>query len=72
MRLLPEPAKRLGIRGNCEHHWYNTTIGMAMLIGRFDDHLMLAVAVPLQQTVSPSLGTFRVTPLFTVLLVSVI
>lgn len=56
--------------------WYNTTIGLATLIGRF---LMivpvLAVAGNLarKKTVPPSLGTFPVTsPLFTTLLVSVI
>ena len=56
--------------------WYNTTLGMAMLIGRFLMIIpMLAVAGNLAQKkmVPPSLGTFPVTtPMFTVLLVSVI
>jgi K+-transporting ATPase ATPase A chain len=56
--------------------WYNTTIGMAMLIGRFMMIIpMLAVAGNLasKKAVPPSLGTFPVTtPLFTTLLVSVI
>jgi len=56
--------------------WYNTTIGLAMLIGRFMMIIpMLAIAGNLAQKkiVPPSLGTFPVTtPLFTTLLVSVI
>jgi potassium-transporting ATPase potassium-binding subunit len=56
--------------------WYNTTIGMTMLIGRFFMIIpMLAVAGNLarKKIVPPSLGTFPVTtPLFTVLLISVI
>ena len=56
--------------------WYNTTIGMAMLIGRFMMIIpMLAVAGNLasKNAVPPSLGTFPVTtPLFTTLLVSVV
>ncbi|HXG94735.1 MAG TPA: potassium-transporting ATPase subunit KdpA [Blastocatellia bacterium] len=56
--------------------WYNTTIGLAMLIGRFLIIIpMLAVAGNLgrKKIVPPSLGTFPVTtPLFTALLVSVI
>jgi K+-transporting ATPase ATPase A chain len=56
--------------------WYNTTIGMAMLVGRFFMIIpMLAIAGSLarKKTVPPSLGTFPVTtPLFTTLLVSVI
>jgi K+-transporting ATPase ATPase A chain len=63
-----------GISANT--YWYNTTIGMAMLIGRFLMIVpMLAVAGNLasKKTVPPSLGTFPVTtPLFTTLLVSVI
>jgi potassium-transporting ATPase potassium-binding subunit len=63
-----------GISANT--YWYNTTIGMAMLIGRFLMIVpMLAVAGNLagKKIVPPSLGTFPVTtPLFTVLLVSVI
>jgi len=63
-----------GISANT--YWYNTTIGMAMLIGRFLMIVpMLAVAGNLagKKLVPPSLGTFPVTtPLFTVLLVSVI
>jgi K+-transporting ATPase ATPase A chain len=56
--------------------WYNTTIGIAMLVGRFFMIIpMLAIAGNLarKKTVPPSLGTFPVTtPLFTTLLVSVI
>jgi potassium-transporting ATPase potassium-binding subunit len=63
-----------GISANT--YWYNTTIGLAMLIGRFLMIVpMLAVAGNLakKKLVPPSLGTFPVTtPLFTTLLVSVI
>jgi len=56
--------------------WYNTTIGITMLIGRFMMIVpMLAIAGNLarKKIVPPSLGTFPVTtPLFTTLLVSVI
>ncbi len=56
--------------------WYNTTIGLTTLIGRFMMITpMLAVAGNLarKKIVPPSLGTFPVTtPLFTTLLVSVI
>jgi K+-transporting ATPase ATPase A chain len=56
--------------------WYNSAIGIAMLIGRFFAVIpMLAVAGNLarKKIVPPSLGTFPVTtPLFTVLLISVI
>jgi potassium-transporting ATPase potassium-binding subunit len=63
-----------GISANT--YWYNTTLGMAMLIGRFMMIIpMLAIAGKLasKKRVPPSLGTFPVTtPLFTTLLVSVI
>jgi potassium-transporting ATPase potassium-binding subunit len=56
--------------------WYNTTIGLATLIGRFFMIIpMLAIAGNLagKKVVPPNLGTFPVTtPLFTVLLTSVI
>ena len=56
--------------------WYNSAIGASMLIGRFFAIIpMLAVAGNLarKKIVPPSLGTFPVTtPLFTVLLVSVV
>jgi len=56
--------------------WYNTTIGTAMLVGRFMMIIpMLAIAGSLarKKIVPPSLGTFPVTtPLFSTLLVSVI
>jgi K+-transporting ATPase ATPase A chain len=56
--------------------WYNTTIGIAMLVGRFLMIIpMLAIAGNLAQKkmVPPSLGTFPVnTVLFSVLLVSII
>ncbi len=57
-------------------HWYNLSLGAAMLIGRFFMIIpMLAVAGNLAQKklVPPSPGTFPVhTPLFTVLLVGVV
>jgi K+-transporting ATPase ATPase A chain len=63
-----------GISANT--YWYNTTIGFAMLVGRYFMIIpMLAIAGNLarKKTVPPSLGTFPVTsPLFTTLLVSVI
>jgi K+-transporting ATPase ATPase A chain len=63
-----------GISANT--YWFNTTLGIAMLMGRFLMIVpMLAVAGNLgrKKTVPPSLGTFPVTtPLFTVLLVCVI
>jgi potassium-transporting ATPase potassium-binding subunit len=63
-----------GISANT--YWYNATIGMAMLVGRFMMIIpMLAIAGSLarKKIVPPSLGTFPVTtPLFTTLLVSVI
>jgi len=56
--------------------WFNTTIGLTMLVGRFFMIIpMLAIAGNLarKKPVPPSLGTFPVTsPLFTTLLVSVI
>jgi potassium-transporting ATPase potassium-binding subunit len=56
--------------------WYDTTIGLTMLLGRFFMIIpMLAIAGNLAQKkyVPPSLGTFPVTtPLFTVLLIGVI
>ncbi len=76
--LLPAPANNgsafAGISANTL--WYNSTIGMAMLVGRFFMIIpMLAIAGNLarKKTVPPVLGTFPVTtPLFTTLLVSVI
>ena len=63
-----------GISANTK--WYNTTIGVAMLIGRFMIIIpMLALAGSLgrKTQVPPSLGTFPVTtPLFATLLVGVI
>src|SRR4029079_1831270 len=63
-----------GISANT--YWYNTTICLAILIRRFLMIIpMLAVAGNLatKKLVPPSLGTSPVTtPLFTVLLVSVI
>jgi potassium-transporting ATPase potassium-binding subunit len=63
-----------GISANT--YWYNTTVGLATLFGRFMMIVpMLAVAGNLarKKIVPPSLGTFPVTsPLFTTLLVSVI
>jgi K+-transporting ATPase ATPase A chain len=63
-----------GISANT--YWYNTTIGITMLVGRFFMIIpMLAIAgnLALKKIVPPSLGTFPVTtPLFTTLLISVI
>ena len=57
-------------------YYYNTTLGMAMLIGRFAMHVpMIALAGFLseRQPVPESAGTFPVTtPLFVALLISVI
>jgi potassium-transporting ATPase potassium-binding subunit len=56
--------------------WYNTTLGLAMLFGRFFmiiPPLALAGSLSRKKTAPPSLGTFPVTtPLFTALLVGVI
>jgi potassium-transporting ATPase potassium-binding subunit len=61
---------------NANTHWYNLSITVAMLVGRFLMIVpMLAVAGNLAQKklAPPSAGTFPVnTPLFTVLLVGVI
>ena len=63
-----------GLNGNTL--WYNVSGGMTMLIGRFLMIIpMLAIAGNLakKKYIPPSLGTFPVTtPLFTVLLISVI
>lgn len=63
-----------GISANT--YWYNTTIGFAMLLGRFFMIIpMLALAGSLgrKKVTPPSLGTFPVTaPLFTTLLVCVV
>ncbi len=61
---------------NANTLWYNSTLGMAMLIGRFLMIIpVLAIAGNLarKKQTPASLGTFPVnTPLFTVLLVSII
>ena len=61
---------------NTDTLWYNTTLGMTMLIGRFFMIIpMLGIAGNLAQKkyVPPSLGTFPVTtPLFSALLIGVI
>ncbi|HKX33115.1 MAG TPA: potassium-transporting ATPase subunit KdpA, partial [Blastocatellia bacterium] len=63
-----------GISANT--YWYNTTLGIAMLCGRFlmiIPMLALAGSLGRKKIVPPSLGTFPVTtPLFATLLVSVI
>ena len=63
-----------GISANT--NWYNSTIGLAMLMGRFFVIIpMLAIAGNLgrKRSVPPSSGTFPVTtPLFSILLMSVI
>ena len=57
-------------------HWYNTTLGLAMLFGRFFmiiPPLAIAGSLSRKKRVPASLGTFPVTtPLFTALLVGVI
>lgn len=61
---------------NANTLWYNTSIGLTTLIGRFFMIIpMLAISGNLarKKAVPPSLGTFPVTtPLFSILLVSVI
>jgi K+-transporting ATPase ATPase A chain len=61
---------------NANTHWYNSTLGITMLAGRFLMIIpMLAVAGNLatKKIAPPSLGTFPVTsPLFTVLLTGVV
>jgi K+-transporting ATPase ATPase A chain len=61
---------------NANTHWYNSTLGITMLAGRFLMIVpMLAVAGNLatKKITPPSLGTFPVTsPLFTVLLTGVV
>ncbi len=63
-----------GINGNTL--WYNSAIGFDMLVGRFMmviPALAIAGSLVRKKAVPPSAGTFPVTtPLFTVLLVSVI
>jgi K+-transporting ATPase ATPase A chain len=61
---------------NANTPWYNTTIGVTMLVGRFFmiiPPLAMAGSLSRKKPVPPSLGTFPVTtPLFTALLVGVI
>jgi len=61
---------------NANTHWYNLSLASAMLVGRFLMIVpMLALAGNLgkKKLIPPSPGTFPVhTPLFTVLLVSVV
>jgi potassium-transporting ATPase potassium-binding subunit len=63
-----------GLTGNTR--WYNTTIGLTMLFGRFFmiiPPLAIAGSLSRKKLIPPSLGTFPVTtPLFTALLVGVI
>ena len=63
-----------GLNGNTA--WYNTAGAMTMLVGRFFMIIpMLAIAgnLAMKKAVAPSAGTFPVTtPLFSILLVSVI
>jgi K+-transporting ATPase ATPase A chain len=58
------------------NYWYNTTLGIAMLVGRFLMIIpMMAIAgnLAMKKIVPPSAGTFPVyTPLFVVLLIGVI
>ena len=69
--------QRLGVRWtHGQHSWYDAATGITTLVGRFFMIIpMLAIAGNLAQKkyVPPSLGTFPVTtPLFTLLLISVI
>ena len=61
---------------NANTHWYNVSIGLSTLVGRFFVIIpMLAVAGSLgrKKHIPPSAGTFPVTtPLFAALLVSVV
>jgi K+-transporting ATPase ATPase A chain len=61
---------------NANTHWFNSTLGITMLAGRFLMIIpMLAVAgnLAMKKIAPPTLGTFPVTsPLFTVLLTGVI
>jgi K+-transporting ATPase ATPase A chain len=63
-----------GLTGNTD--WYNTTLGLSMLVGRFVlivPALALAGSLARKQTVPPSAGTFPTgTPLFVGLLVGVV
>jgi K+-transporting ATPase ATPase A chain len=63
-----------GLSGNTD--WYNTTLGLAMLAGRFlliVPALALAGSLARKQTVPPSAGTFPTgTPLFVALLIGVV
>jgi K+-transporting ATPase ATPase A chain len=63
-----------GLTGNTD--WYNTTLGLSMLIGRFlliVPVLAIAGSLARKQAAPPSAGTFPTnTPLFTVLLTGVI
>ncbi len=63
-----------GLTGNTD--WYNTTLGICMLFGRFIlivPALALAGSLARKQTVPPSAGTFPTgTPLFVGLLVGVV
>lgn len=61
---------------NANTAWYNTTLGIAMMIGRFMmivPVLAIAGSLARKKQVPASVGTFPVTtPLFTVLLISVV
>lgn len=61
---------------NANTHWYNTSLGVAMLFGRFFAVIpVLAIAGNLarKKSLSESAGTFPVTtPLFTILLISTV
>jgi potassium-transporting ATPase potassium-binding subunit len=62
-----------GLSGNTD--WYNTTLGIAMLIGRFAlmvPVLAIAGSVGRKQQIPPSAGTFPTgTPLFAILLAGI-
>ena len=61
---------------NANTHWYNASLAVAMLLGRFFmviPILAIAGSLAAKKQVPESLGTFPVTgPLFTVLLISVV
>ena len=79
LRLLvgaPPTTGRRSAASASTRTWYNTTLGLTMLFGRFFmiiPPLAIAGSLSRKKLVPPSLGTFPVTtPLFTALLVGVI
>ena len=75
-RRRPATTARRSAASASNTNWYNTTLGLAMLFGRFFmiiPPLAIAGSLAARSSVPPSLGTFPVTtPLFAALLVGVI